>query len=150
MAATGLDVFDRTLQKTNVMLGEIEKEFGWEERRHQSYAAFRTVLHALRDRLTVQESADFAAQLPLLVKGVFYEGWNPSKVPIKMKNDEFYDRVQSEWQWSVDGNIRDVVQAVLRALCKNVSDGEMEDIAQILPRHLETLLHDSQKAPARR
>lgn len=150
MAATGLDVFDRTLQKTNLMLGEIEKEFGWEERRHQSYAAFRTVLHALRDRLTVQESADFAAQLPLLVKGVFYEGWNPSKVPIKMKNDEFYDRVQSEWQWSVDGNIRDVVQAVLRALCKNVSDGEMDDIAQILPRHLETLLHESQKAPARR
>ena len=150
MAATGLDVFDRTLQKTNLMLGEIEKEFGWEERRHQSYAAFRTVLHALRDRLTVQESADFAAQLPLLVKGVFYEGWNPSKVPIKMKNDEFYDRVQSEWQWSVDGNIRDVVQAVLRALCKNVSDGEMDDIAQILPKHLETLLHESQKAPARR
>ena len=149
MAATGLDVFDRTLQKTNLILGEIEKEFGWEERRHQSYAAFRTVLHALRDRLTVQESADFAAQLPLLVKGVFYEGWNPSKVPIKMKNDQFYDRVQSEWQWSVDGNIRDVVQAVLRALCKNVSDGEMDDIAQILPKHLETLLHESQKAPAR-
>ena len=150
MAATGLDVFDRTLQKTNLILGEIEKEFGWEERRHQSYAAFRTVLHALRDRLTVQESADFAAQLPLLVKGVFYEGWNPSKVPIKMKNDEFYDRVQSEWQWSVDGNIRDVVQAVLRALCKNVSDGEMDDIAQILPSHLEPPLHESQKAPARR
>jgi uncharacterized protein (DUF2267 family) len=55
-------------------LKQIETELGWENHRNMSYAALRPVLHALRDRLTVQEAADLAAQLPLLVKGIFFDG----------------------------------------------------------------------------
>jgi uncharacterized protein (DUF2267 family) len=149
MAATGLEVFDRTVQKTNVLLGEIESEFGWEDRRHQSYAAFRIVLHALRDRLTVQEAADFAAQLPLLVKGVFYEGWNPSAVPIKMKPDEFFERIRTEFQWSLDRSIQEMVVVVLRATSKHISDGQLDDIASILPSHLASLIKDLEAASSR-
>ena len=83
MTATGLDAFDKTIHKTNTLLKHIETELGWENHRNMSYAALREVLHALRDRLTVQEAADLAAQLPLLVNGIFYDGWNPSGVPKK-------------------------------------------------------------------
>src|SRR5690606_28737777 len=73
MGATGHSTFDKTVDKTNHVLKEIEQAYGWpKERRNHSYDALRAVLHALRDRLTVDECADLAAQLPLLVRGVYY------------------------------------------------------------------------------
>jgi uncharacterized protein (DUF2267 family) len=51
------------------------------------------VLHALRDRLTVNEAAQFGAQLPMLVRGIYYEGWDPTRLPVKMNREEFLQRV---------------------------------------------------------
>jgi uncharacterized protein (DUF2267 family) len=62
MTTTGFDAFDKTIHKTNALLKHIENELGWENQRNMSYAALRAVLHALRDRLTVQEAADLAEQ----------------------------------------------------------------------------------------
>ena len=62
MSTTGLAVFDTTVQKTNVWLKGIMQELGWEDR-HKAYMALYTTLHALRDRLTLEETAQFGAQL---------------------------------------------------------------------------------------
>jgi uncharacterized protein (DUF2267 family) len=75
MSATGLDVFDQTLQKTNIWLKEIMDDLGPD--RQRAYHALRAVLHTLRDRLTVEEAAHLSAQLPLLVRGIYFEGWHP-------------------------------------------------------------------------
>ena len=64
MASSGLAVFDTTLQKTNAWLKEVMDELGSSDR-HQAYLALRAVLHALRDRLTVEEVAQLGAQLPM-------------------------------------------------------------------------------------
>ena len=54
MSLTGLDVFDETVHKTNTWLKEIAKALGLE--RHGAYQVLRAVLHALRDRLTIDEN----------------------------------------------------------------------------------------------
>ncbi len=61
MSTTGLDVFDKTLQTTNIWLDEIGECDGIGPDRQRCYHALRAVLFALRDRLTVEEAAHLAA-----------------------------------------------------------------------------------------
>lgn len=55
MSATGLDVFDTTLHKTNIWLNDLMQALGWPDR-DKAYSALKATLHALRDRLTVERS----------------------------------------------------------------------------------------------
>lgn len=141
MADTGYAAFTATVDKTNRVLKEIETAYGWpKERRNQSYAALRAVVHALRDRLTVQEAAQLAAQLPMLIRGIYYEGWNPAKVPVKMSRDEFLDRVRRAFGYEVEGGVELLTRRVLEALRHHVTDGEWEDIRSGMPRDLAGVL----------
>jgi uncharacterized protein (DUF2267 family) len=141
MSDSGYSTFTTTVDKTNHVLNEIEHAYGWpKERRNQSYAALRAVLHALRDRLTVDEAAQLSAQLPMLVRGIYFAGWDPSKVPVKMKKEEFLERIQREFPYEVEGGLEPLVQNVLRALKGHVSEGEWEDIRSSMPQELATIL----------
>jgi uncharacterized protein (DUF2267 family) len=98
------------------------------------------VLHALRDRLSVNEAVDLGAQLPMLVRGLYYEGWDPVRVPLKMDRGEFLARVRDEFPSEVKGGTEHLVTTVLRALRRYVTDGEWEDISSNLPKELAELL----------
>jgi uncharacterized protein (DUF2267 family) len=141
MAQTGLATFDTTLDKTNHVLKEIETAFGWpKERRNQSYAALRAVLHALRDRMTVDETAQLSAQLPMLIRGIYFEGWDPTHVPMKVDRDEFLARVEKEYAHDLDGDVVQLTQTVLQALRAHVSAGEWDDIRSAVPKKLASVL----------
>lgn len=141
MAQTGFASFDTTVDKTNHVLKEIERAYGWpKERRNQSYDALRGVLHAVRDRLPVEEAAQLAAQLPMLVRGLYYEGWDPSKVPVKMDQVEFLERVRREFHFTVDGGIERLTRTVLTALRQHITDGEWQDVKANLPKELAGIL----------
>jgi uncharacterized protein (DUF2267 family) len=141
MAQTGLATFDTTLDKTNHVLKEIETAFGWpKERRNQSYAALRAVLHALRDRMTVDETAQLSAQLPMLIRGIYFEGWDPTHVPMKVDRDEFLARVEKEYAHDMEGDVVQLTRTVLQALRTHVSDGEWDDIRSAVPKKLASVL----------
>lgn len=138
---TTTTLFAPTLEKTNQVLKEIEEAYGWPpERRSQSYLALRTVLHALRDRLTVQEASQLAAQLPMLIRGVFYDGWDPDRVPIRMDREEFLKRIREEFTYDIEGGVELLVKRVAQAIRRFVSDGEWDDVLASLPRDLAGLL----------
>jgi uncharacterized protein (DUF2267 family) len=140
MSATGYPAFDTTIEKTNQVLREIEEAYGWgREERHRSYGALRAVLHTLRDRLPVNESADLAAQLPMLMRGLYFEGWKPARVPVKMDRDEFLLRIVDACDID-EGGGELLVERVLHAVRTYVTPGEWDDITSNLPRDLLTLL----------
>jgi uncharacterized protein (DUF2267 family) len=142
MTQTGYPSFDTTLHKTNRILKTIEDSCGWpKERRNQSYGAMRAVLHAIRDRLTVDETAHFAAQLPMLVRGVYYDGWDPSQVPKKMHRDDFLNQIRNEMPpCEVAGGAETLVTTVAQALKLYVTDGEWQDIKAEMPKDLACML----------
>jgi len=141
MSQTGFAPFTTTVDKTNHILHQIEDAYGWsQDRRKQSYGALRAALHALRDRLTVDEAAQLAAQLPLLVRGIYYEGWDPSRVPIRMDREQFVQRVRQEFRYEVDGGMERLVRTVVNALRPQISDGEWNDVRAVMPKDLATVL----------
>jgi uncharacterized protein (DUF2267 family) len=150
MTSTGLDVFDRTIQKTNLLLKELGEELHWEDR-HDVYTALRASLHALRDRLTPEESAKLASQLPLMAKGIFYDGWRPGATPVKVRDrQKFLDMVRTEIEPArPNANAEHVTRAVFAVLGRYVSEGEWEDIRRMLPEALRDLLPEGEPRAAR-
>jgi uncharacterized protein (DUF2267 family) len=136
MAMTGLDTFDTTVQKSNLWLKEIMEKEGWNDR-HKAYLALRSVLHTLRDRLSVDEATHLGAQLPMIIRGIYYEGWSPSGKPVReRKKEEFISHISEAFQNDPDVNSEEVLRSVLCLLAKKVSDGEIEDIKSTLPQEL--------------
>jgi uncharacterized protein (DUF2267 family) len=140
MGATGLDVFDSTVQQTNLCLKEIAEEMGWDDRR-RAYLALRGTLHALRDYLVVDESAHLAAQLPLLVRGIYYDGWDPSNVPVEGRGrDDFLRRVAGAFERAdPDVDPERVTRAVLGVLTDHISAGEADHARHLLPKEVQEL-----------
>ena len=141
MPDTGFAAFSTTVDRTNRLLRGIEEAYGWpKELRHQSYDGLRAVLHALRDRLPVEEAAQLAAPLPMLVRGLYYEGWDPSKVPVKMHREDFLERVRREFPYEVPDGVERLVETVLHALSRHIPEGEWADIRANLPRDLTSVV----------
>jgi uncharacterized protein (DUF2267 family) len=97
------------------------------------------VLHALRDRLTV-EAALLAAQLPMLIRGLYYEGWKPASVPVKMSREASLGRVRPDFGFDVVGGTEHLIRTVLEGLRDHVREGEWDDIRSGMPRALAGLV----------
>ncbi|MFD6278040.1 DUF2267 domain-containing protein [Streptomyces sp. NPDC060209] len=141
MSETTFSSFDTMVDKANRLLRDIEEANGWpKERRKQSYAALRAVLHRLRDRLSVGGAAHLGAQLPTLIRGVYYDGWKPSETPVKLSGEDFFQRVRDDFPYAVDGGIETVVRTVLEALKRYVSEGEWDHLKSGLPNSLAAVM----------
>ena len=139
MSTTHHELFSNTLQKTHIWLKDLAEELRWEDQ-HQAYLALRATLHALRDRLTVEEAAHLGAQLPMLVRGFYYEGWSPAGKPLKERHtEEFCAHVKEYFTREEDIDAEKIVRGVFKMLSRRITEGEIEDIKHIMPPTLRDL-----------
>jgi uncharacterized protein (DUF2267 family) len=146
MHQVGVEAFDTTLQKTHAWLREIREDLGWSSE-HAAYLALRGVLHALRDRLPVDEAVQLGAQLPMLIRGLYYEGWQAAGKPERARKEEpflldvvkyFGGREQGElMSFQPGADAEAVVRAVFRVLSRHTT--EAESIRHLLPAQLRAL-----------
>jgi uncharacterized protein (DUF2267 family) len=138
-SATSLELFEGTLQKTDMWLSHLMRLLPTDDR-HVAYHALRATLHALRDRLTVEEVAQLGAQLPMLIRGFYYEGWDPTSKPLKIRHrEQFLERITSALAYGDEREPEEVVRAVFILLVQRISDGEIEDVKQVLPADIRDL-----------
>jgi uncharacterized protein (DUF2267 family) len=125
--------------KAQAWLAELESDLGWSDTQH-SYVALRATLHCLRDRLSVDEAADLSAQLPLVVRGIYFEGWNPSATPVRIRDlDAFLAPIAAALVWEPAPDAERVARAVFALLARHVSRGEIEDVIGSLPAEIRDL-----------
>lgn len=149
MSANGLEVFDKTIQTTHIWLNEITAEIGPD--RHLAWKVLSTVLHKLRDRLPVELAAHLGAQLPLLVRGVYYDQFRPAKQPGDCRDlDEFVAEV-GEWLTDVRPvDAADAVDAVFGVLSRHVPEGQLKLVRNALPETIrERWLRVAERTPVR-
>jgi len=127
------DAFDTAVQKGNIWLKDIEKA-GSLRSRFQAYAAMRSVLHALRDCLPPAEAVKFSAQLPLLVKGVFFDGWKVAPKPLRLTREGLHAAIRRGLKDESGVEPGVALKAVLSALDRHISPSVLETIQLVLPR----------------
>jgi uncharacterized protein (DUF2267 family) len=139
MSATGMAVFDDTVQKTNLWLKEIREELGLATA-EEAYRALRAVLHTLRDRLIVEEAAALGAQLPMLLRGVYFEGWRPHGKPTKERHlAPFLEHVDSQYVGPGPVDAERFTRGVFAVLVRHMPAGQIHDIRQGLPGDIRAL-----------
>ncbi|MFP4071001.1 MAG: DUF2267 domain-containing protein [Desulfovibrionales bacterium] len=139
---TGISSFDTSIIKTKEWIQSVQNELHLDDEQ-QAYVALRAVLHVLRDRLTPNEAADFGAQLPLLLRGVYYDGWKPAGKPLKIRSqDEFLAEVSKAITQKQQPKLADpirVSQGVIKIIEKHVTGGEMQDVRNSMTQHIQKL-----------
>jgi uncharacterized protein (DUF2267 family) len=135
-----LEVFDASLQKTQLWLNDLMGELKWENKPQNACLALRTALHALRDRLTLEEAVHLGAQLPILIRGLYYEGWKLTGKPVKERHkSEFLDHIAAAFRDDDTVDPERVMRAVLKVLSRHISKGEAENVKHLLPKSLQEL-----------
>lgn len=137
MSETGLENFDRTLQKTHLWLNEIGETLGPDRQRH--YHAMRAVMFALRDRLPIEEAFHLSSNLPTLVRGVFWESYRPAGKPEKYRSrEEFLNKIAEHLDQTPPIDPEDAARAVFGAIQRHVSAGEVEEVKHLVPEEVRT------------
>ena len=138
MSATGLEVFDKTLQTTNIWLDEISRDLGPD--RQVAWHTLAAVLRPLRDRLPIGLAAHLGAQLPILVRGIYYDQWRPNEQQLKLRSaDEFFERVSQGLTGIRPINPQKAVKAVFRVLNHYVDPDQIQNVRDALPEDIRAL-----------
>lgn len=140
MSQASLRAFESTLQTTHIWLNDILERLGWGQDQQRAYHALRAVLHALRDRLSVDQAAALGAQLPMLIRGIYYEGWHPAGKPIKeRKKEDFLAHIGADFREDAGVNTEEIARSVFQVIAKHVSPGEIKHVKISLPTEIRSL-----------
>lgn len=116
----------------------------------QAYSVLRAVLHTIRDRLTQEEVAHLGSQLPMLVRGFYFEGWRPALAPNDFDTAEaFYQRVEESLRTAPESDAPDVAETTrttLQFLADRVDDGELRHVTGQLPPEIAELFPERVRA----
>jgi uncharacterized protein (DUF2267 family) len=140
MTATRVDIIDRSVEKAHIWINELADELGSDDPRY-AYRVLRAFLHALRDHLSVDECAQLSAQLPTLIRGIYYEGWIPSRTPERTRDlDSFLEHIAQEAVLAGETEASFAASAAATVLRNRVSPDESASVFRLLPAPLRELL----------
>ena len=139
MTTTGLSTFDETVQLSNVWLNELMRAVKWDDK-SRTYRLLRATLHALRDRLMAHEAVQFGAQPPMLIRGLYYDGWHmQDTAPSERTKSEFLAHIEGAFKQDPNANTEQLVREVFKLLAHKISAGEIDDVKHMLAPEVRAL-----------
>lgn len=136
MTTNGLAVFDTTLQKTHIWLDEIMGELAVD--RQGAWHVLGVVLRAVRDRIPLELGANLSAQLPLLVRGAYYDQFRPEDIPMPIRHWTDFVAVLALGIGDVDPPVpaAAAAEAVFGVLSRHIDPDEIRKVQQALPQEM--------------
>jgi uncharacterized protein (DUF2267 family) len=146
MSSTKVSSLDRSIQSSIEWLNDIKEELKWKDD-ERVYAATKVTLQTLRDRMIVDETFELAAQMPLLLKGIYFDGYDPSGKPLTIRSrEELFDEIQDRFDKAEGLSGEIITRAVLKVLYKRAGEGEMDDIKENMPADIQGLFIAAKKS----
>jgi uncharacterized protein (DUF2267 family) len=140
MPSTGHPTFDKTLQESNLWLKELMKVLKTNDR-ELAFRVLRATLHALRDRIGPHNAVHFGAQLPMLLRGMYYEGFRlEESTTAERHTPAFLDHVRSELPADLAIGLEDAVKGVFWVVSDKIDRREVAKIANLFPKEMRELL----------
>jgi uncharacterized protein (DUF2267 family) len=131
--------FDHAVHEGNLWLRKVAERLHFDDDRH-AYSALRASLHALRDRLTPENAVHLAAQLPMVIRGLFFEGWRMSRTPTDEATVEaFCAHIAAELPARFPIDARAVATGVFDVVWTELDVGEVAKVIDRMPPALKTL-----------
>jgi uncharacterized protein (DUF2267 family) len=144
MTTAHVDVIERSVEKTHVWLKDLARELRHEDQQ-QAYRVLRAFLHAVRDRLAVEEAAQLGAQLPTFIRGVYYEGWRPGAKAERYRDvDSFLAHIAREANLAGGTEASFAASAAATVLRRHVSTGETDSVLHAMPARVRAVLGGEQ------
>ena len=140
MSDNGLQAIDRTLEKTHQFINDVSEAINIDDK-HITFIGIKAVLHALRDRIPLEEAAQLGSQFPILLAGFYYQGWKPAATPTKERSiTSFVDKVRQNLpQEDYPTEIETLIRGVFTTLSQWVTAGEIDDVINMLPQDVQSL-----------
>lgn len=137
-------ILDAHLDTANRWLREVIEDLDLDPDEYpRALRALRAGLHAIRDRLPLEEVVDLGAQLPTMIRGLYYEGWTlPHDAKLLRNRASMIARVEKELVPDKRLDPVDVLRAVIHRIVEHVSEGEVQDLLSTLPKPIAGLWHD--------
>ncbi|MEC5292930.1 DUF2267 domain-containing protein [Aurantimonas sp. C2-6-R+9] len=139
MNDSAIPAFSHGAQQAQQWVNELADDLNEGLERH-ALRLLRSVLHALRDAISVEEAADLSAQLPVLIRGIFFEGWQPSATPAwNRTKEDFVARVENDLRDDPFDDTEEAIAAVFRLLDRHISEGEITQVRNSMRKALREL-----------
>ena len=139
MTQSQLHIANHALQSLHEWLKELRTLTNWDDEQ-RTYRLLRVTLQALRDWLDVNEASQLGAQLPMLIRGIYYEGWRPAGTPVTERGkQDFIARIEDAFKTDPIDDPDEAVTSVFKLLNRRISKGEIEDVRMRLPSTLREL-----------
>jgi uncharacterized protein (DUF2267 family) len=132
--------FEHAVQRASVWLADVTAALGTPDR-HYGLRVLRAWLHTMRDRLTVDAAAKFGQQLPELLRGTYYDGWEPNRVPQKYDASEYVQRFSAEAVVPAS-EVPGMAAAVTHVIAEHMSTGQVDQTLAELPADLRATIRD--------
>jgi uncharacterized protein (DUF2267 family) len=139
MSNTSITAFTHGAQQAQQWVNELDDDLNWADK-GRAYRLLRSVLHTTRDFLSIEEVADLSAQLPIVIRGVFFEQWDPATAPVwKRGKQDFVAQIASEFENEPLDNVDEAIAAVFRLLDRHISQGEISQVRNSMQKSLRSL-----------
>jgi uncharacterized protein (DUF2267 family) len=136
---SAISVFDSTLQQTHLWLNDILDRIGSNDA-HLAYQLLRGTLHTIRDRIGPENAVHFGAQLPMLIRGFYYEGWNMAHTPTRTRHvEDFLADIEIDARRPLGKSLEPAVRAVFGVIRDHIDPGEVNKLMKVFPEELKSL-----------
>lgn len=136
---TEIKSIQKTITHTNEWLSDLMETYDYKDE-SQAFTLLKGTLKALRDRITTAEAVHLGTQLPALLRGFYYEGWNMNRSPSTYRNsDAFLYAVNQHLGGTDKIDLEMAVPEALNVIFRHIDDGEAEHVKHNLPKEVQEL-----------